>query len=176
MTRPKETFAELCYLDAVDTVPANDPDWCVFVNTPRRIDWSRNENSTCEPDSDEFDFLVRFPHSFSFLFVSTDKAVAPSAEHRPYAKPDSPAIDSFVSSSSVSNGFGYAFPFPFSDSPSAMTIPDPHDIIHYSPTPIKRAKRPTRWDRIITRFASFAHRRFQSLSFIILFSLRSYIW
>ena len=79
LTCPKETFAELCYSDAVDTDPANDPDWCVFVNTPRRIDWSRSENSTREPDSDEFGFLVRFSRSLSFLFVNTDKAAAPSA-------------------------------------------------------------------------------------------------
>ena len=81
----------------------------------------------------------------------------------PYAKPDSPAaVDSFMSSSctSESNDFGYAFPFLYGGSPSAMTVPDPHDTIHYSPTPITRVKRPTRWDRTVTRFASFARRRF----------------
>lgn len=61
---PNETFADLCYSDAVDTDPANDPDWCVFVNTPRRINWDRYENSTREPDSDEFGFLVSFLRSF----------------------------------------------------------------------------------------------------------------
>ena len=56
---PRESFADLCYSDAVDTNPANDPDWCVFVNTPRRMNWERNDNATHEPETDEFGFLVR---------------------------------------------------------------------------------------------------------------------
>jgi len=144
LARPYETFADLCYSDAVDTNPANDPDWCIFVNTPRRIDRDRNKNSTREPDSDEFGFLHR-PLNID-----------------PYAKPDSPAVDSFVASSctSESNDSGYAFPFLYGDSPSAMTIPDPYDSIHYSPKPITRVKQPTRWDRTVTRFASFARGHF----------------
>jgi len=55
---PRESFADLCYSDAVDTNPANDPDWCVFINTPRRINWDRNENAVNEPEADEFGFLV----------------------------------------------------------------------------------------------------------------------
>lgn len=61
LTCPYETFADLCYLDAIDTNPANDPEWCVFVNTPRRMNRDRNETSSREPDSDEFGFLVCFP-------------------------------------------------------------------------------------------------------------------
>lgn len=62
---------------------------------------------------------------------------------------------------SESNDFGYAFPFLYGDSPSAMTVPDPYDSIHYSPTPITRVKQqPTRWDRTITRLTTFARRRF----------------
>ena len=74
---PYETFADLCYSDAVDTNPANDPDWCVFVNTPRRIDWDRRENpSTHEADSDEFGFLVCFVRSFFLSFLDTDEAAS----------------------------------------------------------------------------------------------------
>ena len=57
---PRESFAELCYSDAVDTNPANDPDWCVFVKTPRRMDLGRN-NAPDEPETDEFGFLVGWP-------------------------------------------------------------------------------------------------------------------
>lgn len=144
LTCPNETFADLCYSDAVDTNPANDPDWCIFVKTPRRIDWERNVDAAREPESDEFGFLRR-PLNID-----------------PYAKPDSPAVDSFMSTgrTSESNDFGYAFPFLYGDSPSAMTIPDPYDTIHYSPTPIVRVKQATRWDRTVTRLTSFARRRF----------------
>ena len=80
----------------------------------------------------------------------------------PYAKPDSPAVDSFTSISCTTepNHFRYAFPFLYGDSPSAMTIPDPYDSIRYSPTPITRVKQQTRWDRTVTRLTSFARRRF----------------
>ena len=160
LTCPNETFADLCYSDAVDANPANDPDWCIFVNTPRRIDWDRNGNSARDPDSDEFGFLVRF---LSPLFSGSCVLMNPKRRPLnidPYAKPDSPAVDSFTSSSSESNDFGYAFPFLYGDSPSAMTIPDPYDSIHYSPTPIRRVKQETRWDRTVTRLTSFARRRF----------------
>lgn len=144
LTCPNETFADLCYSDAIDTNPANDPDWCIFVKTPRRIDWDRKNSSASEPKTDEFGFLNR-PLSID-----------------PYAKPDSPAVDSFVSSGCTTecNDFGYAFPFLYDDSQSAMTIPDPYDSIHYSPTPIVRVKRTNRWDRTVTRLTSFARRRF----------------
>ncbi|KAF9645388.1 hypothetical protein BDM02DRAFT_3189749 [Thelephora ganbajun] len=141
---PRESFADLCYSDAVDTNPANDPDWCVFVNTPRRMNQNRNDNAVHESEADEFGFLDR-PLSID-----------------PYAKPDSPAIDSFTSSSCTSefNDFGYAFPFLYDNSPSAMTILGPYDSIHYSPIPITRLKQPNRWDRTVTRLTSFARRRF----------------
>ena len=61
MICPRESFADLCYSDAVDTNPANDPDWCVFVNTPRRMNWGCNDNAIHEPKTDEFGFLVRCP-------------------------------------------------------------------------------------------------------------------
>jgi len=79
----------------------------------------------------------------------------------PYAEPDSPAIDGFTPRSSTSefNDFGYAFPFLYGDSPSAMTIPDPHRSVHYSPTPTTQTKRPNHWNRTLTRLTSFARRR-----------------
>jgi len=137
---PRESFADLCYSDAIDTNPANDPDWCVFVNPPRRMNSVRTENAAYEPEINEFDFLKR-PLNID-----------------PYAKPDSPAADSFASSSCTSecNGFGYVPPFWSGDSMSAMTIPDPHNTIYYSPYPIARAKQPNRWDRTFTRLSSFA--------------------
>ena len=81
LTCPNETFADLCYSDAVDTNPANDPDWCIFVNTPRRIDWDRKGCSAREPDSDEFGFLVRLLYSPFFWSTHANDAAAPSAEH-----------------------------------------------------------------------------------------------
>ena len=83
ITCPNETFADLCYSDAVDTDPANDPDWCIFVNTPRRLNWDRNDNAVREPDSDEFGFLVCFHLSLYFRSMWTNGFIAPSAEHRP---------------------------------------------------------------------------------------------
>jgi len=140
---PRESFAEMCYSDAVDTNPANDPDWCIFVKTPRRMNWDRNDNAANEPKTDEFGFLDG-PLNID-----------------PYAKPDSPAVDSFMSSSGTSecDDFGYAFPFLYGDSSSAMTIPDPNNSIHYSPSPATRTKRPNRWDRTITRLTTLARRR-----------------
>ena len=63
---PRESFAELCYSDAVDTNPANDPDWCIFVKTPRRMNWDRNENAIHEPKTDEFGFLVCYQHPYCY--------------------------------------------------------------------------------------------------------------
>jgi len=144
LASPRESFADLCYSDAVDTNPANDPDWCVFVNTPRRMNWDRNSNVTYKPETDKFSFLNR-PLSID-----------------PYAKPDSPSVDGFTSSSSTSESgdFGYAFPFLYGDSMSAMTIPDPHATIHYSPSPPTRAKQQNRWDRTVTRLTSLARLHF----------------
>jgi len=144
LVSPRESFADLCYSDAVDTNPANDPDWCIFVNTPRRMNWDRTDNSVHESETDEFGFLNR------------------SLNIDPYAKPDGPGIDSFTTSSCTSEytDCGYAFPFLYGDSMSAMTIPDPNYTIHYSPSPVARQKQPNRWDRTVTRLTSFARTRF----------------
>ena len=77
----------------------------------------------------------------------------------PYAEPDSPTIDSFTSRSSASvfNDFGYAFLY--GDSPSAMTIPDSHGSVLYSPTATTQTKQSNRWNRTLTRLTSFTRRR-----------------
>jgi len=143
---PRESFADLCYSDAVDTNPANDPDWCAFVKTPRRMTWDRNENTVPEPEPE--------PETDQFSFLNRPLSIDPCAN------PDIPAIDSFTSSSCTSefNDFGYTYPF-YDDSSSAMTIPDPHATTHYSPYPLTQTKQPNRWDRTVTRLTSFARLR-----------------
>lgn len=160
---PRETFADLCYSDAVDTSPINDSDWCVFVNTPRRVNWDHKDIAASEPENDEFGFLVRH-----LRLLSSGSCALMSSQDRPlcidpHAKPDSSAIDSFTSSSSCtseSDDLEYPFPFFYGDSPSAMAMPDPYTSIHYSPSPIGQVKQPTRWNRTITRLTSFARQRF----------------
>jgi len=142
---PRESFADLCYSDAIDTNSANDPDWSIFVTPPRRMNWDRSDNAVNEPEADQFGFLDR------------------PLDIDPYAEPDSPTTDSLMSSSCTSSEFndlGYTSPFLYGDSPSAVTIPDPYGPVHYSPTPATHGKRSNRWDRTITRLTSLARRPF----------------
>jgi len=116
---PLESFAAMCYQDAIEQPFINQPDRSALIEPSSRVNWQEDEDTL---DSDDSNSSVKF--------ASMDQP----------AKIDDPFIQTLptpgVSKRDIS--FTVTFPFLLHDPATTMGVSNPHESIHYYPTVLKK--------------------------------------
>jgi len=120
LENPLESFAAMCYHEAVAKTFISEPDHSAFIKPPNPVKWQEDEDTL---DSDDSDSFVKFA------------SVDPSEKLDNTLIQTSPTTDK----STRDISFTVTFPFLLHDPASSTVVPNPHDSIHYYPTPPKKS-------------------------------------